>query len=837
MEVDPQRGAAFWKQELSKSELRQFPTLPSPIYEPQANGDLEHFIALDWPRTEMTPSTIIRSAWAVLATAYTSSSDVVFGASVSGRQADLKGLSNCVAPTISTVPIAVTINWDETIRELQARIQRQALNMTSYEQYGLQNIQNTCVDAKSGLFQTLLVVQPVAQGKSLHEDSLLFKARSFTSNINTRGTDPFNIYALMLICELTQSGLLLKMSFDDRIVERTQIHRIACQFENILRQMCTENTETTKVDDVQIASETDVESFLSQNAKPPEEPTTCVQDSITSVASKQPDAVAVDAWDGQLSYCQVDELSNILCQKLIGLGIIQGSVIALCLAKSKWTPIAQLAVFKAGGVCLLQSVDVPEQRLGVVFGTVNIHLAMASESHLDMVSKYLRCFTIKQLLGKPDQPCMCVDLPILHMSDPAALLVSSGSTGEPKRILWSHRALAANVQGLTNAVLLNEASRVFQFTSHDFDVCTVEMVATFVNGSRLCIPSESERLDGIAGAVNSSGCNYACLTPSTAKLLRPEEVPCLKTIVFAGEKLVQDEVDRWKEKCRILNWYGPCECSAAAFSAADDDAWRNGVIGRSNSSTSTLCWLVDQRNYNKLVPFGAIGEIALEGPACADQYLGNSLLTEQSFRGRPSFLSRTQAARTATAQGVIYLTGDLARYDSNGNIEFIGRKDTLFKLRGNLITPEVVEHHIRQRLTNKNITEVVTEVIIPKHGSDALLVAFLCFPEAEKVSRDDLEKMTAGLNEELNVVLPQSSIPAFYLPIQNIPMTSTGKIDRRRLREMGASLQAPRKSYGKRQEPATIAERTLREMWSLVLQIDAEKIFANDSFLQVGDSI
>lgn len=604
--IDPREAAGFWKAQLSSPQLRQFPVLASPIYEPQANQDLEHLISLSWPRNGMTPSTIIRSAWAILAAQYTSSSDVIFGVTVSGRQADMRGVENCVAPTISTVPIAVSIDWGETVEAFLGRIQRQAVQITPYEQYGLQNIQRAHGNLGCGLFQTLLVVQPVAEGKSLHEDSLLFKARSFSSNIDTRGTDPFNTHALMLICELTKGGMHLQISFDSKIIERKQIHSIACQFETILRQMCMENTHATKLDAIQTASSIDLDLFWTQNAKLPEEPTACVHELIDSVVKKQPKAVAIDAWDGQFSYREVKKLSTVLCQNLIGLGVRKGSIVPLCFEKSKWVPIAQIAVLKAGGVTLLQSVVVPDHRVGSVFKNLDVQLALASESRVEVVSQYARCFTIDQLMetspsGKP------ASLPVLEMSDSAAVLVSSGSTGEPKQISWSHRALAANVVGHIKHVALDASSRIFQFASYDFDVATLETLSAFVSMGCLCIPSESERLDRVAAAIDRFSANYVILTPSTAKFLNPVEVPSLSSLTLAGENLVQNDVDRWKGKSRITNWYGPAECSSACFCDANADTWHDGVIGRTDSRHPTLSWLVDPRNPNNLVPFGAVG--------------------------------------------------------------------------------------------------------------------------------------------------------------------------------------------------------------------------------------
>ena len=837
--IDEKKAATFWQKELMNSELSQFPAVPSLRYEPVANKDMQHPVLLDWPRSGMTPSTIIRSAWAILAAAYTASDAIVFGATVSGRQVDMRGVSNCVGPTISSVPIAITLHGDETVGELQARVQRQAMGMTPFEQYGLRNIQHARGRVKDPLFQTLLVVQPVAEGKSLNEDSLLFKARTFASNIDTRGTDPFNTYALMLICELSVSGLSLRMSYDDRILEPVVIQRIAHQFEKVLRQMCMEHAATTKVKDVQTASDADVEFFWNQNAESPEEPTVCVQELITKMANKRPNAIAVDAHDGKFIYNQVEELSNVIAHGLIKLGLKQGSIVALCLDKSRWTPVAHLAILKAGGICLLQTAQVIKKRPDSLFKSINVCIALVLDvSHVDIVGHYgIRSFTIQQIIdGNSAQQLACEQLPKLCMDDPAGLLLSSGSTGEPKRILWSHRTLAANVKAVVKATLLNEVSRVFQFASHNFDACTMEMATTLAQGGCLCIPSESERLDSLAQAIQRFRCDFVLLIASTAKLLQPAKLPCLKTLCFCGERLVEDEVARWKGKCRLLNWYGPCEHSTAAFGAADDEAWRSGGIGRSNSSASSRCWLVNPKNYNNLVPWGAIGEIALEGPARAECYLGNCDLTMQSFPSSPSFLSRRQAA-LETHKQTIYLTGDLARCMPNGDLEYIRRKDSRFKIRGNLLAPEQVEHHIHQCLSHHSDLEVVVEIITPKGSCDPTLVAFLCFPKEHEISRFDVEDMTVNLSEKLSQLLPWHSVPSFYIPIQRIPMTSTGKWDRNRLREMGASFQPPQQNYGRRQEPVTIAERTLREMWSLILKIDADSISANDSFLQGGDSI
>ncbi|KAL6790347.1 hypothetical protein GGI42DRAFT_365191 [Trichoderma sp. SZMC 28013] len=834
-QVSHQDASKFWQNQLANLEPRQFPVLPSSDYQPQANEDLEHSISLKWPRTGTTPSTIIRSSWAILAAQYTSVSDVMFGLTVSGRQANLKGIENCVGPTISTIPVAISLNWSETVGEFLNQLQRQIIDTTPYEQFGLQNIQNLYKHLDSSMIQTLLVVQPVAEGKRLHEDNLLFKARSFSANLSTQGTDPFNTYALMIICELASNGLRLRMSFDSNIIEKEQMRRMAHQFETILGQICSENMAAATLDAIQTASNNDLEFFWSKNAELPGETNTCIHDIITAAATAYPDKIAIDAWDGQFSYQEVEALSTTLCQRLMQLGAEKGSVVALCFEKSKWAPVAQIAVFKAGAVSLLQSSAVPERRIATVFKNANVKLALVSESLVEMISQHANSFTIEQLLATPHQD-MRMPLPILEMSDPAAILVSSGSTGEPKQILWSHRAVAGNAKAHSEHLSIDASSRIFQFASYDFDLGTIEVMSALASLGCVCIPSEAQRLDGLSAAINNLGVNHINVTPSTAKLLRPEDIPTLSTLVFAGENLTRQDVDRWKGKSqRIINWYGPAECSVATFCAVDDETWRSSVISRVDSRHPTLCWLIDPRDYNKLVPFGAVGEIALEGPMCAEGYLGNQTKTDLSFCRDPRFLELGPGGMGKSGRpGRIYRTGDLARYDTNGDLIFLGRKDFQLKVRGQLVAPQEVEHSIRQCLVGGDEVQVVVDAVVPKHSGNLTLVAFV-----NLATQDAVESLTAGLNEKLRTLLPRYAIPSYYIPIPSIPTTQTGKRDRARLLEIGSDFNPPRRieSEGKKLEPSTTTEIKLRELWSLVFGIDPSDISANDSFLRIGDSI
>lgn len=821
----------FWKEQLSSTDCRHFPSLPSSTYIPQANDEIDHSISVDWPQTEFTPSTILRSTWAILEAQYVAANNVVFGVTTSGRQANMVGIERCSGPTIATVPIVASIDWEETVERLLGRMQQQSISMIPHEQYGLQNIQRTVEDTESGLFQMLLVIQPVAEGKSLQADSTLFKARSFSSNIDTRGIDPFNVYPLMLICELTASGVKLHISFDDHILDRRQMHRIVCQFEMVLQQLCTDTPEGIKLGDLQTASDFDIARFWERNATLPEDPQVLVSDLISAVSREQPNSMAIDAWDGQLSYKRTEEMSTAFAHKLMGFPISRGSTVALSLEKSKWVPVLQLAILKAGCVCLLQSSTVPEHRVGTVFKSLGVALAVSSPSRVSLMEQYTNCLTVNQLLEIPiDHAYHTIAFP--KMTDSAVVLVSSGSTGEPKQILWNNRTVTANIQAAGTVFGMGPSSRLFQFASYDFDVATVETLSTLAYGGCLCIPSEPDRLSDLTRAINRFEANILHCTPSTGRLLSPKEVPTLLTLVQAGEMLANEDVNRWSGACRVINWYGPAECSLAAVNPVSLSSWRTGAIARPAAGNESpylpLCWLVDPQNHNRLAPFGAIGEIALEGPTCAVGYIGNPTSTKTSFYSRPNFLSIGPGESGSGREGQIYRTGDLARYDSDGNLIFIGRKDSQLKIRGQLVAPEEVEHEIQKYLGLPGL-QVAVDGIVPKDGKHLTLVGY--------VVKDYLDAIPDGLREGLQKRLPHYAIPSYYIPVASIPTGPTGKKDRKKLLEIGSAFTSPVPSKSQQRKPTTREEIKLQSLWATALNIEIHNISANDSFLRIGNSI
>lgn len=238
------------------------------------------------------------------------------------------------------------------------------------------------------------------------------------------------------------------------------------------------------------------------------------------------------------------------------------------------------------------------------------------------------------------------------------------------------------------------------------------------------------------------------------------------------------------------------------------------------------------------------GELWIEGPLVGQGYLAAPKTTATAFISDPFWLVNGGPGSPGRC-GRLYRTGDLVRYDARGQLHFVGRKDDQIKIRGQRVELGDVEYHLKQCLAPYTDMAVVAEVIQPAESEMKLLVAFLALGAAA-TDEATLARLTSQIDASLGDRLPAHMVPGAYIPIDNIPMTATGKTDRRRLREMGAAmtleqlaaLHPARSQGGTRTAPATEAERQLQQLWAGVLGIGADSIAAEDSFLCIGgDSV
>ncbi|KAL7780614.1 hypothetical protein CFE70_010639 [Pyrenophora teres f. teres 0-1] len=558
----------------------------------------------------------------------------------------------------------------------------------------------------------------------------------------------------------------------------------------------------------------------------------CIHDLFAEQVLAQPNAPAICAWDGKMSYSVLDNLSTTLAGYLVKIGVKPEDVVPLCFEKSMWTVVAMLAVLKAGGAFAPLDPDHPASRHKEILRQTSARVVLVSAQHSARWASS-SCHVVTLSEASISQLTADDDLPNFSATpgNAAYILFTSGSTGIPKGVVLEHRAVSTSCLGHGRAFGITDQSRVLQFTSYTFDFCMAEIITTLLYGGCICVPSDRDRRSDLAKAINAMGANWALLTPSVAQLLNPSDVPTLKILVIGGEQVTSTDWNRWPTSVQLINGYGPTECCIVCAGYTTTQAFTTGTIGRAIASVS---WVVDPENHHKLAPLGSVGELLVEGPILARGYLNDAEKTAAAFIEDPAWLM-DGCQGYAGRRGRLYKTGDLVQYNDDGNLVCLGRKDSQVKLRGQRIELGEIEHHLRECLPEA--TQMAVEVILPSEESKhATLAAFV------RLEQDycHIPAVVDALAERL----PTHMIPTIFITLEVFPMTTSGKTDRKVLREIGASFTPQQLAnvrtsrQGQKRQPTTPAERAMQQLWAGVLAIAPDSIGLDDSFFRLGgDSI
>lgn len=805
-----QLATDFWRQYFANLDTQHFPSLPSASYSPQATSTLSYCLqGFQWSRSEVPASTAIWVALAVLLSRYTNTSDVVLGVLTKHSKLNL-----------ATVPVRLVLDWEATLRQLLEHIQEQIIAIEEFEQMGLHNIRRVSDEADQGCqFQTLLVENacegsPVASG--------------------------LNAFGLIVQYVCDDEGLHIQAKFDSNMIEEAHVERMVHQFEHILRQFHVEHNQLAKVKDIPLACEEDMCDIWTWNRSVPESVEACMHDQIAAMARKQPDALAICAWDGELTYCELDTLSTRLASHLMQY-LDGNTTVPLCFEKSLWTAVAMIAVMKVGGASLALDTTQPEGRLATLVEQIRPRLILSSAANAHMAGRISKVPVIVADQAHLDALETSRPLPVVQPSANLYIIFTSGSTGKPKGTLISHANFASAALHQRDVWQFGPGVRIFDVGSYAFDVAWGNVLHTLSSGACLCIPEPAAAKDDFLGSLRQYRATHAELTPTLARALVPDDLPDLQCFISSGEALDDLVLQRWSKVTRILNAYGPAECSAISTIAELTSGVPKGNIGRGLGLNT---WIVSLQNDNELAPVYGVGELWLEGPLVGQGYLHQAEKTSEVFVDSPPWLVN------GGRHGRLYRTGDLVKYHTDGSLIFIDRKDTQVKIRGQRVELAEVEHHVLRALsdredavlTNHKTIHIVAEAIKPCNGSHPVLVAFVS-RESRDQSSKTVREMTAGLEEKLSRFLPAYMIPTAYIPIQQLPLTASGKTDRLKLQQHASALTREDLALltaGEREKraPRTKEETVLQRLCADVLGVSMDIIGLDDSFFWLGgDSI
>lgn len=662
----------------------------------------------------------------------------------------------------------------------------------------------------------------------------------------------------MLEVELATAAASLV--FSSSILSAEQATNVAATFAHIATQMVLHPTVSPRKLD--ICSKHDYEILFEHWNKsgPSKRLETRIQDMIFNHREYAPTHVAISAWDGELSYGELDSLSSSLATYLVTIhGVRSEVLVPLCFEKSKWTVIAMLGVIKAGGGYVFLDPSYPRIRMETIYKDVDATIILAGTQTAEIARSLTENVIVvdEESSGAWKIKEIKTNCPDVGPRNVLYAAFTSGSTGKPKGIMVEHGAFCTRAVTNGAELGLTKQSRVLQFASYAFDVSHRDILFTLIHNGTICIPSETDRMNNLERFINLHNVNWASLTPSVAGLIDPEQVRCLKTLVLAGEAMSMIHRSTWAEKVRLMNAYGPSECIAISCMRSQISLTSKKDLANIGKGVGSVIWIVLPQDANKLAPIGAIGELVIETAAISRGYIKNETETKAYF---PKELEWTRLLRSRGDGCGLYKTGDLARLNFDGTITFLGRKDDQVKMNGQRVELAEIEHHIQQSLIsissqylNDNETPttldvaVVVDKIVPKDGNRSILVAFVyCSTKVDPTNRliGLIHELKSTIERLLSDVLPRYMIPDVFFPIKEIPRTGTGKTNRRALRELGASMTWEdmvgtfTSSEPKYRAPETENEKQLQELFMAVLHLERRRVGADNSFFRLGgDSI
>jgi amino acid adenylation domain-containing protein/non-ribosomal peptide synthase protein (TIGR01720 family) len=633
------------------------------------------------------------------------------------------------------------------------------------------------------------------------------------------------------------------------------IQRVFRQFEYILNEICSTDGLDKLLIDLKAITLPDLEQIWTWNAHlPKSNDDLCIHEIFMERARRHPDLLAISAHDGELTYRELDDLSTRLAHLLLRDELELGSNIVVFIEKSFWVPVAQLAIMKAGSVSTVLDASLPLQRQQAIVSLVQPSVILTSpecEDQAKALGSEYACFTLSLESSKhwpTSQPTL---LPKVDSSAWMYIVFTSGSTGTPKGAIISHANYASAVTTQQKGLDFREFDRVFDFASYAFDAAWCNLIHALTIGGCLCIPSDEERKGDLAGALRKYQVTYAVLTPSVAWFPASELPESLRTIHFGGEPLKSELVRELSTRCTVINAYGPAECSTVSTAiVADPSVEEDPSIG---TGLGACTWVV-KLDGSDLVPVGDIGELWVEGPIVGQGYLGDAEKTSVAFPSTPGWLKRGSPGRNTDRRGVgrLYRTGDLVRYRSDGNLDFVGRKDSQVKIRGQRVELGEIEHHLQRALTEEaraSNVQIMAEVIKPRGSTVSTLVAFVFLTVKSKEPSLDvkalLDDALVGIEDRLARFVPPYMVPSAFFSVEDVPMTPTGKVNRRQLRQDGPTLYWQQmnsltagKASAERSESASGPEDIIRQVWSQVLNLPVENVSLDAPFTRLGgDSI
>jgi amino acid adenylation domain-containing protein len=757
-----------------------------------------------------TPFMALLTAFQALISRYTDREDFLVGVPVSGRR-DHPGVDALAGPFVNTMVLRADVSGDPDSRTLLRRVRASALRALPHQEFPFEE-----------------VVEEIGPERSLSQNPLfqvLFNYRSYPGRtLELEGLECKEVRLDLEMSELDLSlsalawrpgALRLEWEYAvDRFDEAT-IERMACHLERLVHGMVTDPDRP--VSELPILSDEELRAVLSWGRSDEPLRTGSIVSGIRDSAMAERDALAIASARESVTYGELWRGSSAVAAALRTRGIGVGSIVAVSQERTPALFGAILGVLASGAAYLPLDPSLPDERLRYLIEDSGVALVL-SDDRLRPRIEALGAVVVSSDQGMADEGGEFEDP--AGERDLAYLIYTSGSTGRPKGVQIERGPMANFVRSAADVMDIAPGDRVLQFCSIGFDVSVMEIFPTLLRGATLILrdPGPPPAASAFGPWMEEQGISVAILPTAywhlwaaeVARAGTPALPKRLRLVVALGEKALAGPYAGWREvapsSARWMNGYGPTEGTVMAMVFEPDPRARWDpevqipILGRPIAGSRV--YVLDRKK--RPAPIGVAGELHLGGPGITRGYLGAPERTAERITEDPF-----------EAGGRVYQTGDRARWEADGRLQFLGRTDDQLKIRGYRVEPAEIESVLAAQPGVGACAVVAREV-----GGSKILVAYVSPPSGESLD-------PAELKERLSEQLPDYMLPGVIEVVCDMPLTASGKIDRCAL----PALQA-RPVAGRHVAPRTPAQRVLAGIWERLLGI--ERVGLHDDFFELG---
>ncbi|MGO4605776.1 amino acid adenylation domain-containing protein [Variovorax sp. 2RAF20] len=748
---------------------------------------------------------VLQAALAGLLNRLGAGDDIVIGTPVAGRSDH--ALDDLIGCFVNALVLRTDASGQPGLRELIARVR--ATNLAAYanQEFPYDRIVELLRPERSGanlpLFQVMLGFQSSNSRLSFSLPGLSITPQPVA--VDTAKFDLSFILDEQRGADGLPGGIAGGIQYSTDLFERSTVEAIAERLVRLLEQAC--EAPDTALGSLDILSAEESRRLLSDwSGSTRDIAPLSLAAMVASHAAERPHAAAVVLDDATLSYAELDARANRLAHLLRsrGIGAGAGAIVAAVLPRSLDLVVAHLAIVKAGAAYLPIDPNHMTGRSAFVFEEAAPACVLTHAALLPELAGIAHCLaldsdeTVAALAIQPD--AAPAHARAAEPQDAAYVIYTSGSTGMPKGVVVPHAGLSSLGAAMAQRFAIDPDSRVLQFSSSGFDASVMDLLMAFHAGAALVLPGAQQLLGPeLADLLHRQAVSHALIPPAALATLPYGEFPHLQTLVVGGDACPAALAARWSQGRRMINAYGPTEITICASMSAPMNAEEPPSIGR--PVWNTRLYVLDDSL--QPVPPGVAGELYIAGSGLARGYLNRPLLSAERFIADPFGEPGSR----------MYRSGDLVRWRNDGSLDFLGRADQQVKIRGFRIEPGEIESVL---LRHPQVTQaaVIAREDVP---GEKRLVAYV-------VAAADPQP--AELRAHMARALPDYMVPSAFVHLPLLPLTQSGKLDRK-------ALPAPeQRAAAHYAEPRTPTERQLAALWAETLHL--ERVGIHDNFFELG---